>query len=57
MSLKSISLDGNTVELITTFVFGKRWGIGDRGLSVARHLRTECVCVLCVSSQTVIDAY
>lgn len=30
MSLKSISLDGSTVELITTFVIGKRWGIGDR---------------------------
>lgn len=45
VSLKSISLDGNTVELITTFVIGKRWGIGDRGLSVARHLCTECVCV------------
>lgn len=37
------------VELITTFVIGKRWGIGDRdgggdGLSVARRLCAECVC-------------
>lgn len=42
MPLKSISLDGNTVELITTFVIGERRGVGDRGWAV---------------SQTVIDAY
>lgn len=37
---------GAVVELITSFVIGRHWGIGDKGgLSVVRHLCTEWECV------------